>query len=333
MTNYKFNRTGRLEEHAKSLSNWYQQYDQVSCGKFDGYFAEAWFDKVQVLREWTKPSVRQQGRAENESLTIVVPISMSKPGLFCGHQFTSDSIIAFSSDQDFSFVAPADCDIVATAIPQSCLAQFDEDDSRINKDLRYGSAPIVLNPSKLCLHEIRSLLMQLVNGRNKYPHPHIIDNDHAAIKDVILDKVSSTLVSSVPSTLPRPSFKARSYIVGKVVEYSISRIPDVPSISEMCRHVGTNRRLLNLCFHDVLGIRPLTYVRYLRLNGFKRDLIASYGDSVLIGDIAARWGFWHLSRLAKEYRELFGVLPSETLRCSRKTSIGEMNASRTRKES
>ena len=82
MTTYKRNRTRSLDEHAKALSNWHQRYDQISRGKFDGYFAEAWFDKVQVLREWTKPSVLQQGRPENESLTIVVPISMSKPGLF-----------------------------------------------------------------------------------------------------------------------------------------------------------------------------------------------------------------------------------------------------------
>jgi AraC-like DNA-binding protein len=35
---------------------------------------------------------------------------------------------------------------------------------------------------------------------------------------------------------------------------------------------------------------------------------------LLIGDAAARWGFSHLSYFAREYRDLFGELPSETPR-------------------
>lgn len=333
VTNYKFSRTFSLDEHAEALSNWNQQYDQISPGKFDGYFAEAWFDDVQVLREWTRPSVLQKGRAANESITIVVPISMSKPGLFCGQQFTSDSIMVFSSEYVFSFVAPADCDIVATAIPQSYLAQFAENDYGISEMLLRGSNPIVLNPSDFCLYEIKSLLIQLLNGRSKYPDAKIIENDHAVIKDVILGKVGSALASSAPSKLPSPSFKGRSYIVRQVAEYAISRIPDVPAITEICQKAKINQRLLNYAFHDVLGIRPLSYFRYLRLNGFRRELIARYSDPILIGDIAARWGFWHLSRLATEYKELFGELPSETLKCYRKKSKGEANAGRIQEES
>ncbi|GHU15365.1 hypothetical protein AGMMS50225_28560 [Betaproteobacteria bacterium] len=33
-----------------------------------------------------------------------------------------------------------------------------------------------------------------------------------------------------------------------------------------------------------------------------------------VGDIAARWGFWHLSHFAADYKEMFGELPSDTLR-------------------
>jgi len=35
-----------------------------------------------------------------------------------------------------------------------------------------------------------------------------------------------------------------------------------------------------------------------------------------VQDIAARWGFWHLSHFANDYRRMFGELPSETLRSS-----------------
>jgi AraC family ethanolamine operon transcriptional activator len=35
-----------------------------------------------------------------------------------------------------------------------------------------------------------------------------------------------------------------------------------------------------------------------------------------VQDIAARWGFWHLSHFANDYRRMFGELPSETARLS-----------------
>jgi AraC family ethanolamine operon transcriptional activator len=34
----------------------------------------------------------------------------------------------------------------------------------------------------------------------------------------------------------------------------------------------------------------------------------------LINEIANRWGFWHMSQFAADYRRFFGELPSETLR-------------------
>jgi len=36
-----------------------------------------------------------------------------------------------------------------------------------------------------------------------------------------------------------------------------------------------------------------------------------------LSDIAARWGFWHLSHFAADYKSMFGELPSETLNAAR----------------
>jgi AraC family ethanolamine operon transcriptional activator len=37
-------------------------------------------------------------------------------------------------------------------------------------------------------------------------------------------------------------------------------------------------------------------------------------SSETVTEVAFRWGFWHLSRFAREYRSMFGESPSETLR-------------------
>ena len=45
-------------------------------------------------------------------------------------------------------------------------------------------------------------------------------------------------------------------------------------------------------------------------DGSKRD----YEGPVSVADVAASWGFWHLSHFAADYKAMFGELPSETLR-------------------
>ena len=98
---------------------------------------------------------------------------------------------------------------------------------------------------------------------------------------------------------------------------------DPPSIAELCRHVGVSRRTLQGCFQDALGLTPLQYLRMLRLNAVRRELraLAAARQPVSIGDVAARWGFWHWSRFTENYRQLFGELPSHTVRRVRSASV------------
>jgi len=36
------------------------------------------------------------------------------------------------------------------------------------------------------------------------------------------------------------------------------------------------------------------------------------GHGTTIGDVANRWGFWHMGKFAADYRAYFGELPSAT---------------------
>jgi AraC family ethanolamine operon transcriptional activator len=61
---------------------------------------------------------------------------------------------------------------------------------------------------------------------------------------------------------------------------------------------------------------PATYVRAIRLNGARRDLCNASRDCRSVQDVAAAWGFWHMSQFATDYRKLFGMRPSDTLKAA-----------------
>ena len=76
-------------------------------------------------------------------------------------------------------------------------------------------------------------------------------------------------------------------------------------------------RALQVGFLEELGLSPMSYVRSRRLDRVHEELMRGTGVGT-INDIASRWGFSHFGRFADQYRRKFGVLPSETVRLTRR---------------
>jgi AraC-like DNA-binding protein len=72
-------------------------------------------------------------------------------------------------------------------------------------------------------------------------------------------------------------------------------------------------RSLHAAFQDQLGETPMSYVRKVRLDRVRADLLRSDPQQVGVTQIATQWGFTHLSRFARQYRDQFKELPSTTL--------------------
>ena len=72
-------------------------------------------------------------------------------------------------------------------------------------------------------------------------------------------------------------------------------------------------------FNEVLAQSPAQYLRTVRLNRVRRELRTE--EATNVQDVAARWGFWHMSRFAQSYHAMFGELPSETLREKRTVRV------------
>ncbi|MEV5980949.1 AraC family transcriptional regulator [Streptomyces sp. NPDC052114] len=100
---------------------------------------------------------------------------------------------------------------------------------------------------------------------------------------------------------PRPLRAALAFIEANLAE----RI----GLDAIAEAAGCSPRTLSSAFRDRLGLSPLSYVRNLRLDRIREDILASTDP---VGTIAYRWGVSHLGRFASEYRDRFAELPSAT---------------------
>lgn len=98
--------------------------------------------------------------------------------------------------------------------------------------------------------------------------------------------------------------------IPQLVEYIEQNLDQDLSSTQLAQRAGIAERTLQLAFRKSLGMTPAAYVRTVRLDRAHEDLLALPDQS--ISDIAVRWGFFHPSRFASQYRDRFGELPSQT---------------------
>lgn len=111
---------------------------------------------------------------------------------------------------------------------------------------------------------------------------------------------------------PRPTRRSK---VREVMDFIDEHPAAATSTADLAAMAGVSARALQLGFQEAVGMSPSVYLRNVRLDRAHAELSCGTGGSVT--EVAARWGFFHPSRFARQYRERFGVLPSETVRGTR----------------
>jgi AraC-like DNA-binding protein len=84
--------------------------------------------------------------------------------------------------------------------------------------------------------------------------------------------------------------------------------------ASLAREADVTERALQRGFRKHLNMRPMEYLREVRLRRIHDELRAAQSDAVTVTELAARWGFLHTGHFAAKYQQRFGEKPSETLR-------------------
>jgi AraC family transcriptional regulator, ethanolamine operon transcriptional activator len=93
-------------------------------------------------------------------------------------------------------------------------------------------------------------------------------------------------------------------------------LADPPTIADLCRALGVSERTLHEAFREHMGTTPKAYLKTLRLNAARHDLVTK-APTTRVTDVALDWGFVHFGWFSQDYRRLFGETPSQTLQRGR----------------
>nr|WP_278003364.1 helix-turn-helix domain-containing protein [Nodosilinea sp. TSF1-S3] len=85
------------------------------------------------------------------------------------------------------------------------------------------------------------------------------------------------------------------------------------TLAEICQAVYASKRSLHYGFQEMLGMGPMAFVKVQRLHGIRRALLYADSKPETVAQIAHQWGFLSLGHFSRDYKQLFGESPSQTL--------------------
>lgn len=298
--------------HADNLMGWSQLYDQLSVGAFSGEISGACFNSIHLFRESTNLSLRQSCVVRSNGWWFGLPVSERDSFRLDARRVEEGAVAIRRGHQPFELITPARFRIFGLVISHRALAEhlcsvLPEEDglARLRFEILQGSAR-----AQSALRHLFGSILDEINRR-----PEVLSSAGAcrAMQNSVLEAVTD-LCASVEEAkeVPRSEMQ-HSQIVRSVRQFLLDNSDRAISVRELCAIFHVSRRTLQYAFDRVLGIGPNAYLKILRLNGVRRDL-RRREMRISVQQAASHWGFWHLSQFAKDYRTLFGELPSATVK-------------------
>ena len=190
---------------------------------------------------------------------------------------------------------------------------------------RQGIRCLDLNPvlAERLRRELRELL-RLGKSLSSLPDEGLTD---FLASECLIQLLVQAIVNGTESLHSQPALTAGRRRALAAMEACIRRWKEDPVDELRIRKIaGISERVLELAAREVYGVTPHYWLKLARLNAAYDDLLSGRGTSVT--EVCQRWQFHHHGYFARDYRKLFGEVPSETLRRQRRKRTRSATVSR-----
>ncbi|KVC77773.1 AraC family transcriptional regulator [Burkholderia ubonensis] len=302
-----------VHDHGLAIAGWHQVYRQMTPGPFKGTVTQVLYDDFHFFRETTNRRVAQTGVAPAGRTSLAVPLSMPLAGTFQGQPIDGYALLALRAGEDFEFHTPEGMGLVGISaasdlIDELCEVEFGPGAAggrKLHHVTRLSDAQGVA---------LGARLSALIDEAQRNPGCLEFAATRRMFRDAMLGMFLDALDQRIGAERRDITHATYSDIVRRCEKHLRERPEEPVTVLELCRALRCSRRTLQTSFQRVADVTPVAYLRTIRLNAVRRLLRTTSAQQLGVGEAAASWGFTHLGYFASEYRDLFGELPSQTLR-------------------
>lgn len=308
--------THNFDDIAAQTWGWNVQYNQLSRGLFLGDFKLLELPGVQLHYLSYDRAMHIQGQAPPGTIAFAVDFGSRGRIKYCGQEATSPGnlFLTHPAHKALSFVG-AESQKLAVLVFSG--EEFNNSGyifhhQEVRHLLRENQALRAM-PSRLV--RLKRLIKDIFEVTAASPEVIL---ELPQVEEMIIRELTEGVLSLIctEDRLIRektsPGFRREA--VTRALDYIEGNLGEPHSLEEICQAAGASCRTLFYGFQDIMGLSPKAYLKARRLNAIRRDLLQEKAAPGAVFDVASRWGFWHMGQFGRDYKTMFGELPSDTLK-------------------
>ena len=299
--------------HARHLSGWRREVVQLGAGSFSGCVTEVGGGGLYAAEELMSRGLFHIGSAYSEGLTLGAILPHGSQGaLWNGQKVAGDTVFCVVDGSEMVFRSDENCRVQWLFVPWAML----DSGARIRECIgQQGDSAALSICDEFLAARIRRCIAVVCRWSGSLASSPKLAADAFVLSH---GKVLAIAQQFIAEYLVRvPMLGAREVHAMKILRatraYLRENIGETVGISDLCDAASTSERTLRNACELITGESPMSFLRAMRLNKVRRSILAAR-SSVCITEIGMRWGFLHMPQFSKDYRALFGELPSETVR-------------------
>ncbi len=300
-------------EQADAVPFWSQDYTQLSKGTFSGSVNSISHNGIQIFTETMNRAVDQIASAPQDCYVIGLPTIVEGEASWGLLPVRTNALITLDKNAELYFKTSTISEITVAVIPAKRLEDYAEKIDWMD----FRKVMSTIKPVELLQPNVAKLLLTTLQYGMQFDtdceQEINLTEKWQVFEEDLMSACLHALFHASENTHPHFDHRIPRYIVNRVRSSTLVNAAFPLTIEELCKTLKVSRRTLNHAFIRVLGITPVTYMRNVRLQRIRVELLNSAKDVSSIAHVATKWGFWHMSLFSRYYRELFGECPIDTL--------------------
>lgn len=300
-----------VDDQAAMLKGWDQSYTQLEAGGFEATVHAAFLTHGSgIFRKTTNRKLHKIFAPPADSFAIAVQLAKSGLTLFQGQPTGAGDTLVLPGDRQFELICHGRFDVVVAVFPRADLASL----LGAVHSLDTGARIIKGASGTRMGLRLAAALSELAASGSALELPAV------QLRDEFLRRCSALLdeAEDQPCHRRNPTRRRTLRIFDEAKAFIKAALHReyVPTVMEIAGSVRVSARTLEYAFDHVVAVSPSRYLQCLRLCCARRDL--KNGVEMSVTAVAMKWGFWHLGRFSIAYREMFGELPSQSHKSSKR---------------
>lgn len=291
---------------------------QLDAGSFESEVVQLKVHNVLASRISSNRRLRLQGNVS--FLTISFVSGGSGASKWHGIDVKSNDLLMANAGEEFDLV-------VTPGIEAYCVSTVGDAEMTLRnlggpvlaEKLSATSCPIPCDPETI--QAMEDWFMKKYQG---FDGDSSLSGESASdLKNAFLRRLATCLRTGTPTFNSEDlAFNNKAEVIWRVEQHILDDLAIPQTVDDLCHVVGTSRRTLEYAFDGYFGTSPKKFIKSLRLNAARNDLLLGEYGSLTVAEVATGLGFSHMGQFSSDYRRMFGENPSKTLRHSPLVTTG-----------